>query len=198
MNVDATLLSWGRRMLRACSLGFVATIVGAVAVALCLSAAYAQEEQPEYVVKTAFIYNFLKFTQWPNGAFAKPESPIVVCTMGTDPYGSALNVLASKRIDSHPIALERSIPANAVGKCNAIIVSGPNSSQVLVAFEPLKTHPILTIGDGADFAAAGGMIGLVNVDRQVRFQINVGAVRRSSLSISSQLLKIAILVDAAR
>jgi hypothetical protein len=112
-----------------------------------------------------------------------------------DPYGGALNVLASKHIDSHPVTLERSVPANLLGKCNAIIVSGQNLSQALAEIGPLKTRPALTIGDSAGFASAGGMIGLVNVDRQVRFQINVGAVHRSGLSISSQLLKIAILVD---
>lgn len=164
----------------------------------CAVTATAQDEQPEYVVKTAFIYNFLKFAQWPNGAFAKPDSPIVVCTMGTDPYGSALNVLTSKRIDNHPITLERSVPANALGKCNTIIVSGQNISQAQAELGPFKTRPVLTIGDGADFAGAGGMIGLVNVDRQVRFQINVSAVRRSGLAISSQLLKIAILVDESK
>ena len=56
----------------------------------------------------------------------------------------------------------------------------------------------MTIGDSADFAGAGGMIGLINMDRKVRFQINVGAVHRSGLSISSQLLKIAILVDESK
>jgi len=160
--------------------------------------AYAQDEQPEFVVKTAFIYNFLKFTQWPNGTFAKPDSPIAVCTMGPDLYGSALNVLTSKHIDSHPVTLERSVAANALGKCNAIIVSGQSPSQALAELGAYKTHPVLTIGDGADFAGAGGVIGLVNVDRQVRFLINVGAAHRSGLSISSQLLKIAILVDESK
>jgi hypothetical protein len=181
---------------RACGLLFSATAIAAVASSA--SVASALEEQPEFVVKTAFIYNFLKFTQWPNGTFAKPDTPIVVCTMGEDPYGGTLNVLTSKHIDSHPVALERSVSANALGKCNTIIISGQSPSQILAAIGPLRTRPVLTIGDGADFAGAGGMIGLVNVDRQVRFQINVGAVHRSGLSISSQLLKIAISVEESK
>ncbi len=193
MCIGASLRSKRKGTLRVCLLLFAATV--AAAVTSRVSAAYAEEEQPEFVVKTAFIYNFLKFTQWPNGTLAKPDSPIVVCTIGTDPYGGALNVLTSKHIDGHPITLERSVPANALDKCNAIIVSGQSSSQVLAAIEPFKTRPVLTIGDSPDFTGSGGIIGLVTVDRQVRFQINVGAIRRSGLSISSQLLKIAILVD---
>lgn len=198
MCIGASSRSGRKGTLRVGGLLFAATLAATLAIASCVSTAYAQEEQPEYVVKTAFIYNFLKFTQWPNGTFAKPDSPTVVCTMGTDPYGGALNVLTSKHIDGHPITLERSVPANALGKCNAVIVSGQSPSQALAAIGPFKTHPVLTIGDSADFAGAGGMIGLVTVDRQVRFQINVSAVQRSGLSISSQLLKIAILVDEAQ
>jgi len=175
-----------------------ATVVAAGTAIARVAAAYAQDEQPEFVVKTAFIYNFLKFTQWPNSTFAKPDSPIVVCTMGADLYGGALNVLTAKHIDSHPVTLERSPPTNALGKCNVVIVNGTAASQAMAEIGSFKTHPVLTIGDSADFAAAGGMIGLVNVDRQVRFQINVGAVHRSGLSISSQLLKIAILVDESK
>jgi hypothetical protein len=184
--------------MRARSLLFAAAIVAATAVMSRAATAYTQDEQPEFVVKTAFIYNFLKFTQWPNGTFAKPDIPIVVCTIGDDLYGGALNVLTSKHIDSHPVTLERSVPANALGKCNVIIVGGATPSQAMAEIGPFKAHPVLTIGDSTDFANAGGMIGLVNEDRQVRFQINVGAVHRSGLSISSQLLKIAILVDESK
>jgi len=198
MRVGASSRSRGKRTICVRSLLLAATIVAVVAGTSNVSTAYALEEQPEFVVKTAFIYNFLKFTQWPNGTFAKADTPIVMCTIGADTYGGALNVLTSKHIDSHPVTLERSVPANALSKCNVIIVDGATPSQAMAEIGPFKTHPVLTIGDGADFAAAGGMIGLVNVDRQVRFQINVNAVHSSGLSISSQLLKIAILLDEPR
>lgn len=196
MRVAASSRFWEKRTVRVRSLLFAATIVAATAV--MVATAYAQDEQPEFVVKTAFIYNFLKFTQWPNGTFAKPGTPLVVCTTGDDSYGSALNILMTKHIDGHPIALERSVPSNALNRCNTIVVSGQSPSQILAELGPLKTQPVLTIGDGPDFVGAGGMIGLVNVDRQVRFQIGAAAIHRSGLSISSQLLKIAILVDESK
>lgn len=198
MSIDASSRSWGRCTQRLRRHLFAATIATVFAVAVLISSASALDEQPEFVVKTAFIYNFLKFTQWPNNTFAKPESPIVVCTIGSDPYGGALDVLTSKHIDSHPITLERSVSASALGACNAVIGGGQGPSQTLAAMGTLKTRPVLTIGDSADFVNAGGVIGLVNVDRQIRFQINVAALHRSGLSISSQLLKIAILVDESK
>jgi hypothetical protein len=198
MRIGVSLRVWKTLMLRGCGRLFVASMVAAAALAPCISAAYAEEELPEFAVKTAFIYNFLKFTQWPNATFSKPDAPIVVCTMGTDAFGSALNVLNAKRIDTHPVVLEREVAAGALGKCNVVVVGGQNASQMFPAIAPYKTHPVLTIGDSADFAGAGGMIGLVNIDRQIRFQINVAAVHRSGLSVSSQLLKIAIVVDEAK
>jgi hypothetical protein len=195
MSIGAPSRPWVKRKPRLCGQIFATIIVAAVSITIPFSAIYALDEQPEYVLKTAFIYNFLKFTQWPNGTFAKPDSPIVVCTAGIDPYGGALNVLTSKHIDSHPIALERLAAANVLNTCNAVIVSGQGLSQALAIIASLKSRPVLTIGDSADFASSGSVINLVNVDRQIRFQINVGAARHSGLSISSQLLKIAIVVD---
>ena len=167
MCIGASSRSGRKGTLRVGGLLFAATLAATLAIASCVSTAYAQEEQPEYVVKTAFIYNFLKFTQCPNGTFAKPDFPTGRLYDGHGPACGALNVLTSKHIDGHPITLERSVPANALGKCNAVIVSGQSPSQASAAIGPFKTHPVLTIGDSADFAGAGGMIGLVTVDRAV-------------------------------
>ena len=180
---------------RVCGVNLVVGLALVFAAGPVIAPAYAQEEQPEYVVKTAFIYNFLKFTQWPNSAFAKPDAPITICTVGNDSYGNALNVLTTKHIESHPITVEHSVPIGALGKCQVVLVSG--QSAAAAAIGQVRSHPVLTIGDNADFASSGGMIGLVDVDHQVRFQVNVAAFHRYGLSVSSQLLKIAILVDSA-
>jgi hypothetical protein len=47
------------------------------------------------------------------------------------------------------------------------------------------------VGDLADFADQGGMIGLTMEESHVRFQINMVAARRAHLKLSSQLLKVA-------
>jgi hypothetical protein len=47
----------------------------------------------------------------------------------------------------------------------------------------------------AGFAQAGGMIGLVEAEQGIRFAINLAAARQSNLKLSSQLLKLATIVE---
>ena len=42
------------------------------------------DEQPEYRLKTAFIYNFIMLTEWP----AETGSTMQLCIQGADPFGS--------------------------------------------------------------------------------------------------------------
>jgi len=58
----------------------------------------------------------------------------------------------------------------------------------------VKGSPVLTVGDVDGFAEAGGMIGLINADNRVQFEINNEAAQRANLKISSQLLRLARLV----
>jgi len=55
--------------------------------------------------------------------------------------------------------------------------------------------PILSVSDIADFTRAGGMIDLVEVEQRIRFNINLSAARRARLRLSSQLLKLATIVE---
>lgn len=52
----------------------------------------------------------------------------------------------------------------------------------------------LTVGNGRNFAKAGGMVSLVIRDNRLQFQINIEVLAEEGLTLSSQLLKHAELV----
>lgn len=54
--------------------------------------------------------------------------------------------------------------------------------------------PVLTVGDLDQFAAKGGMIGLVMQSNRVRFEVNLQSAERAGLKINSKLLSLAIVV----
>jgi len=54
------------------------------------------------------------------------------------------------------------------------------------------------VGDYAGFARQGGMVGFVMDGAKVRFEINLEAVDRGRMHISSKLLKLARIVKSAR
>jgi hypothetical protein len=53
----------------------------------------------------------------------------------------------------------------------------------------------LTVSDIGGFAQAGGMIGLVEADQRIRFDINLATTHQANLKLSSQLLKLATIVE---
>lgn len=57
----------------------------------------------------------------------------------------------------------------------------------------VKAKPVLTVGNMNTFAPQGGMIAFVTIDGKIRFRINPKAVETAGLTISSQLLKLAVI-----
>jgi hypothetical protein len=55
----------------------------------------------------------------------------------------------------------------------------------------LRGNPVLTVGEGAGFLRAGGMVAFVIVDQTVRFLIDDAAARHAGLRISSRVLALA-------
>jgi len=51
----------------------------------------ATDDPSEYEVKAAFLTHFVRYTTWPDDAFEKPDSPIVLLVVGDDPFGSVLD-----------------------------------------------------------------------------------------------------------
>jgi hypothetical protein len=50
---------------------------------------------------------------------------------------------------------------------------------------------VLTVSDAADFLKYGGMIQFVEEDNRVRFAVNLNAVNRTHIVLSSELLRVA-------
>jgi hypothetical protein len=50
---------------------------------------------------------------------------------------------------------------------------------------------VLTVSDAPDFLKEGGMVQFVVVDNHVRFAVNLDAVNRTHLVLSSELLRVA-------
>jgi hypothetical protein len=157
--------------------------------ALALGVAFA-EELLEYRVKAAFLLNFTKFTEWPAEAFATSDSPIAICILGADPFGSALDqIVAGEVVGGRRIVVQRIKRTPPPKSCQALFVS---RSEPRVAVTLHAVGPgVLTIGEGQGFIREGGMIAFQVEDRKVRFSISQSEAERAGLKLSSKLLSVA-------
>ncbi len=152
-------------------------------------------EFDEYAVKAAYLYNFAKFVEWPPEAFADADAPLRICIAGDNPFGDALATLSGKTVGSHPVEVRPIPTAAGFDQCHIVFISRAEQGRFKTLLTKLLRLPILTVSDIGHFAQAGGMIGLVETDQRIRFDINLAVTRQANLKLNSHLLKLATIVN---
>lgn len=149
-----------------------------------------QDPPSEDKVKAAFIYNFLKFVEWPKNQ--NVDRPIRLGVMGKTPLASLLNNLTGKSLHSRTLRVikYRSI-CDSLNFQALFIATDINKSEVAEMLQELDAMPVLTISDINKFIQQGGMIELFREGNKIRFKINLAAANAAHLKISSKLLKLA-------
>lgn len=161
------------------------------------------QKTKEYTLKAAFLYNFLKYTTWPEGTFEEDDDPIVLGVIGKDPFGKILDeVLDEKEVGDHPIVvrrLERVMDVKDVKDVHALFLGEMRSKQRKALYEKLADQAVLSVGDERGMAGKDGCVASFYLKKgNVRFEVSLKAVERATLSLSSQLLKLADVVEKKR
>jgi uncharacterized protein DUF4154 len=152
----------------------------------------AQGAKPtDYDVKAAYLYNFGRFVEWPSSVTTKSDV-FNICILGQDPFGSALDhTFAGETISGKGIAAKRiSTPQEAVN-CQILFMSSAEEGRLNKIIEAIDKGAVLTVSDMPQFSQRGGMIQFVLDGKKVRFEVNLTAVQRAGLTLSSELLKVA-------
>ncbi|MGB0127571.1 MAG: YfiR family protein [Rhodocyclaceae bacterium] len=145
----------------------------------------------EYQVKAAFILNFAKYVDWPAESFPSKESPLNLCIIGRDPFGTALGTIEGRTVHGRPLRIRRNVAAEDTGGCSIAYVSESEERRVPVVLKTIGTQPVLTLSDLDGFAEAGGAVGLFLAEERLQFDANFTALQRANLKASAQALRLA-------
>jgi hypothetical protein len=155
----------------------------------------AQAAEPlDYQVKAAFLLNFAKFVEWPPSAFPNPTSPMEVCILGADPFGTALDqIVDGETVNARQVVVQRITGGRPLKSCNVLFIGSieRQGPKLLSGLDP----GMLTVGDSPNFLHEGGMIAFVLEKRRVRFDVNLKAAENAGFKISSKLLNVARSVE---
>jgi hypothetical protein len=156
----------------------------------------AQVPKPtEYEVQAAYLSNFGRFVEWPVKAGASDRDPFYICVLGQDPFGPLLDAaLKGETIGGAPMVAKRVAGAADAANCRIVYVNPSKDTPLRSLLTTLAGSNLLTVGGVSGFTQQGGMIQFVLDGNRVRFEINLAAAQRAGLSLSSQLLKLAIAV----
>lgn len=143
----------------------------------------AVETASEQAVRAAMVFNFIKFTDWPDSALGLRS----VCVATSDPQlMAAMEALGERQVRSKPVAVVR---YQQQADCDVLYV---DSRQRWRGGAEQRPPPrALTIGGYAGFVADGGMIEVALQDGNVRFDLNVSEAKKAGLRFYPQLLRLA-------
>ena len=159
---------------------------------------YARAHPPatsEQEVKAAFLYNFVRFVNWPEGTLPQSDKSFIIGLLGGDPLAPALaSIIEGKTINGRRLIIKRFRSIRDLNTCQILFIGSSGKTQFQQILTRVKNLPVLTVADTDGFAAAGGMINFIIVKKKIRFEINQQAAEKVKLKISSKLLKLAKIV----
>ena len=79
--------------------------------------------------------------------------------------------------------------------CAIAYISASEGARIGTDLRMLRGQEVLTVSDASRFLADGGMIQFVTVEDHVGFAVNLDAARAAQLTLSSELLRVAISVN---
>lgn len=170
------------------------------------------EKSKEYEIKAAFLYNFMKFIEWPAEKMGDANESVVVGFIGSKDFIKAFEPIKQKKIHNKNITLKYfdgyeklktpqetdrgqwDQKIEALKNCHLLMFCSVDSVRLEAASEIIKAlrdSPVLMVGQEDGFLESGGVINFLMKDKKICFEINNVAAKRGKLEISSQLLRLA-------
>lgn len=163
-------------------------LVGAAFAAASLRA----DVSREYEVKAAFLYNFTKFVEWPDGRFESSDEPLVIAVLGRSPFGDGLvAAVEGRQVSGRGIVVRPVATAEEARSAHLLFVPAGEEGRFAAIAGALRGAAVTTVGESDRFAAQGGIITFVQEAGRLRFAINLEAAERERLKVSAQLLRLA-------
>jgi hypothetical protein len=190
MPRDPLFLGWWMR-LAASGLLILLVIAGAAGGSFGSRAAVASGPT-EVQVKSALVYNFIKFVDWPASRFAEANSPIVIGVAGSSELRDELEgMVRGRRLYGRELSIVTIDGPEAAKSTHILFISRVEGKGLDELLGAVRGSAILTLGETREFAKRGGMIWFVPEQGKLRFEINIQVVEESGLRISAQLQKLA-------
>ncbi len=144
------------------------------------------------LIRAAMVYNFCKFVEWPEAT----ESEQLVLGVMSDGFSTPdFSSIDGKTVRDLRLEVRNISSRGDLAQCNLLFISEASGMTLQDAFAESKNESILTISEIDDFCTQGGIIQMVPRRGKMRFFINRKVADESGLTLSSQLLKMARIVE---
>lgn len=154
-------------------------------IGMCLPV-YAQALDADQL-KANYLLYFAELTEWPTPA------PMNICARGASPLRQYLPKLEGKVIKGDIVKVLLDDDAR-VDQCRILYVSDIKQLTPDL-LEQARVHHVLLVSDRANFAKNAGMVQFTLREKQIKLDVNLFAVRKAHLNLSSKLLRMANVLE---
>ena len=166
-------------------------LITVASLSIMLSGVVAGEPTKEDKVKAAIVYKITKFITWP-----QKNQTLTLCIIGDGEVNYELQKINRKFSMGRRLSVTHKTHTAPLDKlCELVYIHNTDNKTTQLVVQKLKGLPVLTISDVDQFAEKGGIVGLYRSGSRIRFAINRGSAKKAELSISSQLLSLAKIVE---
>ena len=164
---------------------------------LGLQSSPAQVVSHEYELKAVFLYNSARFAEWPASAFPDASSPFVIGVLGRSPFGGALeSAVEHETYQGRKFQIKYFQKVEEVSGCHILFISQSEDRHLERILDALKHQSVLTVSDIDKAADRGACVRFFTENNKIRLQINLDALKKAGLTMSSQLLNLAQITPA--
>lgn len=151
-------------------------------------------QETDYKAYTLFIYNFMKYIEWPE---AQSKGDFVIAVLGDSPINKELQTLAaSKKLKGRNIVLKKCNTIEETSGCHLLYLSDSKSSVVKTLKDQIKDKPVLVVGEREGLAKKGAGLSFVTLeDDGLKFDINKKEIEQHQLKIASSLISLGIVIN---
>jgi hypothetical protein len=156
--------------------------------------AFAQPEQArEYEIKATFVYHFTKYIRWPDIDSAETFD---IGILGKSEITAPLEEIARKRSAyDKRIRILHFNSIRHVDDCHLLFIPSSEKENLQEILSVVENKSILTVGESEGFAREGVAINFIILEGKTKFELNSRVIDRAGLQVSSQLIKLAILIE---
>lgn len=167
-----------------------------VVLGFCVLPAAAQSptgaRSSENDLKSAFLYRFVPYVDWPPSSTVAVENRLTFCVLGDDPLAASLETTVRGKSElGRPLAVRRLRSPHEAPGCAVLFIGLDGSPDLAAVLSVVHEKPILTVGEDDDFTKLGGIVRFYPEANKLRFEINPDAAEAAGLKLGSRLLSLA-------
>jgi hypothetical protein len=158
---------------------------------LSLAFQYANCQDPKF--EAIFIYNFTKYLKWPENGIG---NEFVISVLGTSKVTDELKVIASSKTVAGKKLIIKTISSSEVSAdCQILFLTKGNSNLIKKISESFANSPILIVTENPNSCLNGACINFIMKNTNLSFEISKGNLSKKNISVSSELLSLATVIN---